>query len=86
MAEANMNTETNQTRSQEPQAPASIGTATQEADGTIVLALRAQDAGGAFGDAQIRYAPGDPDYAMVKAHVGPIPKNGSVPVKPFPDR
>lgn len=65
---------------------ASIGTATQEADGTIALALRAQDAGGAFGDAQIRYAPRDRDYAMVKAHVGPIPKNGTVPVKPFPDR
>jgi hypothetical protein len=63
---------------------APIGTASQEADGTIVLMLRAEGAGGALGDAQMRYAPTDKDYAMVARHVGPIPKGGSVPVKPFP--
>jgi hypothetical protein len=58
-----------------------IGVATQEADGTIVLALRAP---GSVGDAQLRYPPSHPDYAMIKAHVGPIPSGGSVPVRPFP--
>jgi hypothetical protein len=64
----------------------SIGSASQEEDGTIVLLLRADTSGGAVGDAQFRYTPSDPDYAMIKAHVGPIPKNGSVPVRPFPEK
>lgn len=61
-----------------------IGVATQEADGTIVLMLRTRGAGGAGGDAQVRYTPADKDYAMIARHVGPIPPGGSVPVKPFP--
>lgn len=60
-----------------------IGVATQEPDGTIVLMLRAEGTGGAIGDAQFRYPPTHRDYAMIKAHVGPIPRGGSVPVKPF---
>lgn len=66
----------------DPNAP--IGTATQEADGTIVLQLRAEGAGGMIGDAQFRYPPTHKDYQMIVRHVGPIPKGGSVPVKPFP--
>ena len=62
----------------------SIGTATQEPDGTILLHLRADGAGGATGDAVIRYPPTDKDYRMVAAHVGPIPRGGAVPVRPFP--
>ena len=60
-----------------------IGMATQEADGTIVLILRAEGENGEIGDAQFRYPPGDKDYAMIAKHVGPIPKGGSVLVKPF---
>lgn len=63
-----------------------IGVATQEADGTIVLELRATTDDGLIGDALIRYRPGDPHYAMVARHVGPIPRNGSVFVKPFGER
>ena len=59
-----------------------IGVATQEADGTIVLQLRASGAG-AVGDGLLRYPPTHPNYAEVKAHVGPIPPGKSVPVKPF---
>ena len=63
-----------------------IGSATEEADGTIVLNLRATRAGGAVGDGQFRYPPTHPQYRMIKQHIGPIPKGGSVLVKPFPDR
>lgn len=66
-------------------APASIGVATQEANGTIVLTLRADGAGGAIGDAQFRYPPNHPQYAMIQNHVGAIPKGRSVPVAPFPN-
>ncbi|MBY0302507.1 MULTISPECIES: hypothetical protein [Sphingomonas] len=62
----------------------SIGTAMQEPDGTIVLSLRATGAAGASGDAVVRYPPNDPNYAAVKKHIGSIPENGSVEVKPFP--
>jgi hypothetical protein len=65
-------------------APATIGMATQEADGTIVLTLRADGPAGAAGDAQFRYPPADKDYRMIQAHVGPIPAGKSVPVRPFP--
>lgn len=60
----------------------SIGVATQEPDGTIVLQLRASG-GGSVGDGLLRYPPNHPNYAEVKAHVGPIPPGKSVPVKPF---
>ena len=63
-----------------------IGSATEEADGTIVLNLRATGAGGMVGDGQFRYPPSHAQYQMIKRHVGPIPKGGSVPVKPFPDK
>lgn len=62
----------------------SIGVATQEADGTIVLELRATTDDGTIGDALIRYPPGDPNYAIVAKHVGPIPPGGSVFVRPYP--
>lgn len=65
-------------------ANAPIGVATQEADGTIVLQLRAEGTDGAIGDAQFRYPPTHKDYQMIARHVGQIPKGGSVSVKPFP--
>jgi hypothetical protein len=66
-------------------APASIGMATEEADGTIVLTLRADGPGGMVGDSQFRYPPTHKDYRMIQSHVGPVPAGKSVPVKPFPD-
>lgn len=63
-----------------------IGVATQEADGTIVLTLRAEASGGGVGDGQLRYAPSNRDYATIARHVGPIPRGGSVPIRPFDER
>jgi hypothetical protein len=68
-----------------PAAPASIGMATQEPDGTIVLTLRADGPGGMTGDTQFRYPPAHKDSRMIQSHVGTIPAGKSVPVKPFPD-
>ncbi len=70
---------------QKPTPEETIGIATQEADGAIVLQLRAPSDGGPVGDALVRYLPRDPHYAVVAKHVGPIPKGGSVPVKRFGD-
>lgn len=61
----------------------SIGVATQEPDGTIVLDLNAEG-DGVVGRGLLRYPPSHPDYAMIRDHVGPIPQGGSVPVPPFP--
>lgn len=69
---------------QTEQAVTSIGTASEEADGTLVLMLRAAGPGGAVGDGVKRYSPGDPNYEAVRRHVGPIPKGKSVSVRPFP--
>ena len=62
-----------------------IGVATQEADGTIVLQLRTPADSGMAGQALVRYPRSDPNYAAVARHVGPIPKGGSVFVRPFPE-
>ena len=70
-----------------PPAPAaqaeSIGTATMEADGTLVLQLRATT-GSTMGDALLRYAPSDPQYKAILDHVGPIKPGESKAVAPFP--
>ena len=63
----------------------SIGVATQEPDGTIVLVLRAEGQGEAVGEGLLRYPRSDPDYDMISKHVGPIPPGGTVMVKPFPE-
>lgn len=55
-----------------------------EADGTIVLQLRAET-GDAVGDALLRYPPSHEQYAMIRAHVGPIEPGQQRPVPPFPD-
>lgn len=61
----------------------SIGSARMEADGTIVLQLRAEG-GGAIGDALLRYPPDHAQYASIKDHVGPIEPGQERPVAPFP--
>ena len=60
-----------------------IGAATQQADGTLVLDLRASGAG-AIGDARLVYPPSHAQYAEILAHVGPIQPGESRPVCPFP--
>lgn len=64
----------------------SIGVAAQDADGTIILTLRGEGPGGSMGDAQLRYAPSDPNYQVVSQHVGPIPRGVAIPVRPFQER
>jgi len=73
------------TTTQQGELPTYIGMARREADGTIVLDLRADGPGGMVGHGQVRYPPGDKNYAAVARHVGPIPAGRSVPVRPFPD-
>ena len=48
----------------------SIGRATMDADGTIVLQLRAESSGGALGDALLRYPPSHPQYRSILDHLG----------------
>ena len=49
-------------------APASIGEATMEPDGTIVLRLRATGPD-AVGEAVSRYTPDDPHYKSIRDHL-----------------
>lgn len=64
---------------------ASIGSAHEENDGTLVLRLRAEaEDGTALGEGELRYAPADPDYRHVRCHLGAIPPGGEVSVRPFP--
>jgi hypothetical protein len=73
-------------KTREEPAERSIGVATQEPDGTILLQLRAASDGDAVGDALVRYPPNDVNYTKIARHVGPIPRGGSVPVRPFGGR
>ena len=66
------------------EAPASIGTATMDADGTIRLQLVAQG-GGAIGDALVIYRPGDPHYDEIKKHLGGLKPGETKPVPPWPE-
>ena len=64
-------------------AGASIGVATMEPDGTIVLDLRAEGPG-VMGDAQLRYPKSHAEYANVLKHLGGLKPGESKPVPPFP--
>jgi hypothetical protein len=63
----------------------SIGVATMQADGTLVLRLRAETEDGATGEGYFTYAPGDTDYASVLQHLGGLAPGESKPVPPWPD-
>lgn len=62
----------------------SIGTATMDPDGTIVLMLRAT-APGIVGDARITYPPSHAEYRNVLAHLGGLKPGESKSVPPWPD-
>lgn len=62
----------------------SIGVATMQADGTIILDLRATDGAGAIGDARLVYGKDHEDYQMVLDHLGGLAPGESKPVPPFP--
>jgi hypothetical protein len=64
-------------------AEASIGTATMEADGTIVLHLFASGPGGMHGEGVLRYAVSDPRYKEILEHV--LKPGETWPVRPWPD-
>ena len=65
---------------------ASIGVARMEADGTIVLQLRAEGPGGSIGDALMRYPVGHPQYREILQHLGGLEKGQSKPVPPWPEK
>ena len=67
-------------------APASIGTATMLADGTIVLYLIARGPGGIVGHGQLTYPPDHPQYAEVLRHLGGLRPGETRSVPPWPDR
>ena len=58
----------------------SIGRATMEADGTIILRLRAVSPG-AIGDALLRYPPDHAQYQSILNHLGGMTPGESKPVK-----
>lgn len=64
--------------------PESIGQATMEANGTIVLHLRAQDSSrGPTGDAVLRYPPDHPQYQSILEHIGGLHPGETKPVPPW---
>ena len=63
----------------------SIGVATMEADGTIVLRLIARGPGGLRGEGVLRYPVDRPKYQEILDHVGPLKPGELRPVAPWPD-
>ena len=72
-------------RGQAHLAAASIGTATMEADGAIVLRLIAEGPGGLRGEGILRYPPSDPHYREILNHIGPLKPGETRSVSPWPD-
>ncbi len=66
-----------------PPAGASIGVATMEKDGTIILQLRAEGPGPTIGDALFKYPPKDPQYSKILSHLGGLRPGESKPVPPW---
>lgn len=66
-----------------PDDPPSIGAATMETDGTVVLTLRAEGPG-TLGDATLRYPPDHPRYRAIRDHIGNIAPGEEKPVPPWP--
>jgi hypothetical protein len=66
-------------------AGASIGSATMQADGTIVMQLRAEGPGPMIGDAQFVYPPDHPEYQSILEHLGGLAPGETKPVPPWPE-
>lgn len=66
-----------------PTPPEPIGVATMQADGTIVMDLRATGPG-VMGDARITYPKDHKDYQMVLDHLDGLAPGETKPVPPFP--
>ena len=65
--------------------PRYIGTAQMDADGAIVLHLRASGGGGMVGHSIMTYARDHPQYGEILDHVGPLEPVETKPVRPWPD-
>ena len=64
----------------------SIGVASMEKDGTIVLQLRTElDGGTNFGEGYFRYPLTDQEYQKILKHVGSLRPGESRDVPPWPD-
>jgi hypothetical protein len=63
----------------------SIGSATMQADGTIVMQLRAEGPGPMIGDAQFVYPPNHQEYQSILEHLGGLAPGETKPVPPWPD-
>lgn len=63
--------------------PRSIGVATMLPDGTIVLDLRAEGAGGTVGHGRLTYPPDHRDHASVLRHLGGLRPGEVKPVPPW---
>jgi len=64
----------------------SIGTATMNADGAIVLQLRVTGPEGELGDAQLVYPPTHPQYQEVLRHLGGLRPGERKLVPPWPEK
>lgn len=63
----------------------SIGVCWQEADGTIVLKLKATGPDGVVGQGILRYSPDHKQYQEILDHVGPLSSGDIKAVEPWPD-
>ncbi len=56
-----------------------------EADGTLILMLRATGPGGMVGDSRLVIPPNDPRYRDYLKHIGGLKPGETKPVPPWPD-
>ena len=66
--------------------PKHIGSAKMEANGNILLRLRAEAEDGSIGDAMFRYSPDSPEYTDILRHLGGLKPGESKLVPPWPDK
>jgi hypothetical protein len=66
-----------------PTEPISIGVATLEEGGLLILQLRAVGERGLIGDGRLTYRPDDPQYQSILRHLGGLAVGQSKPVPPF---
>jgi hypothetical protein len=64
----------------------SIGSASMEKDGTIILQLRAEGPTGSIGDALFRYSPTHAEYNNILRHLGGLKTGEMKLVPPWPSK